>query len=84
TNIDEFITQGVVTKKALKRYLTGVNMDKLKRCGTMDRLETFVKEVFKICHNNYDIQAVKKLDYLTNSCKVPSRSGKNIASNIFL
>ena len=80
-DIDAFITQDVA-KQILKRYLTGTNVDKLKRCGTMDNLETLIKEVLKICYNKYDIQAVKELDHLTINCKVPSRSGKNIASNL--
>ena len=81
TDIDQFITLDV-SKQILKRYLNGTNMEKLKKCGTMDKLVTLVKEVFKICYNNYDIKAVKKLDHLTVNCKVPSKSGKNIASNL--
>ncbi|PKC03538.1 hypothetical protein RhiirA5_380096 [Rhizophagus irregularis] len=75
TEIDEFITH-VVAKQVLKRYLNGTNVDRLIKCGTMDKLETLIKEAFKICYNNYDIQAVKKLDDLTIDCKVPSKSGK--------
>ena len=83
TDIDEFITQDVV-KQILKRYLSGTNMDGLKKCGTMDSLETLIKEAFKIYYKKYDIQAIKKLDYLTIDCKVPSKSGKNIASRLLL
>ena len=57
-DIDAFITQDVA-KQILKRYLTGTNVDKLKRCGTMDNLETLIKKVLKICYDKYDIQAVK-------------------------
>ena len=73
TDIDAFINQDV-TKQILKRYLSGTNMDKLKKCGTMDKLEMLIKEILKICYNNYNIQAVKELDCLTIDCKVPSRS----------
>ena len=52
-DIDAFITQDVA-KKILKRYLTGTNVDKLKRCGTMDNLETLIKEVLKFCYNKYN------------------------------
>ncbi|CAB4493697.1 unnamed protein product [Rhizophagus irregularis] len=83
TEIDEFITRAVA-KQVLKRYLNGTNVDRLIKCGTMDKLETLIKEAFKICYNNYDIQAVKKLDDLTIDCKVPSKSGKNIASKLLL
>ena len=83
TDIDEFITQDVV-KQILRRYLSGTNMDGLKKCGTMDSLETLIKEAFKIYYKKYDIQAIKKLDYLTIDCKVLSKSGKNIASRLLL
>ena len=83
TDIDEFITQDVV-KQILKRYLSGTNMDGLKKCGTMDSLETLIKEAFKIYYKKYDIQAIKKLDYLTIDCKILSKSGKNIASRLLL
>ena len=81
TDIDEFITEAV-TKQILKRYLNGTNVDKLKKCGTLRKLELLIKEAFKICYNNYDIQAIKKLDRLTINCKVPSKSGRNIASKL--
>ena len=83
TDIDEFITQDVV-KQILKRYLSGTNMDRLKKCRTMDCLKTLIKEAFKIYYKKYDIQAVKELDYLTIDCKVLSKSGKNIASRLLL
>ena len=59
-------------------------MDRLKNCGMMDCLETLIKEAFKIYYKKYDIQAIKQLDYLTIDCKVPSKSGKNIASRLLL
>ncbi|CAB4403692.1 unnamed protein product [Rhizophagus irregularis] len=81
TEIDEFITRAVA-KQVLKRYLYGTNVDRLIKCGTMDKLETLIKEAFKICYNNYDIQAVKKLDDLTIDCKVPSKSDEFLSLRI--
>ncbi|CAG8690210.1 35938_t:CDS:10 [Gigaspora margarita] len=81
TNINEFITQEVV-RQVLKRYLSGTNIDRLKRCGTMDKLVTLIREAFKICFNVYSTKAIKELDYITIDCKIPSRSGKNIASRL--
>ncbi|CAG8627679.1 15489_t:CDS:10, partial [Dentiscutata erythropus] len=72
-DINEFITQEV-TVKALKRYLSGANIEKLKKCGTMNQLVKLTKKVFKICFNAYDTKAIKNLDYLTINCKIPSRS----------
>ncbi|CAI2189613.1 18169_t:CDS:1, partial [Funneliformis geosporum] len=83
TDIDEFLTQDVA-KQILKRYLSGTNIDKLRKCGTMDKLVILIKEVFKIYYDKYDIQAVKKLDRIAINCKVASRSGKNIASRLML
>ncbi|CAB5356138.1 unnamed protein product [Rhizophagus irregularis] len=81
TEIDEFITRAI-TKQVLKRYLNGTNVDRLIKCGTMDKLETLIKEAFKICYNNYDIQAVKKLNDLTIDCKVLSKSDEFLSLRI--
>ncbi|RIB19923.1 hypothetical protein C2G38_2180572 [Gigaspora rosea] len=81
TDINEFITQEVV-KQVLKRYLSGTNIDRLKRCGTMNKLVTLIRETFKICFNAYSTKAIKELDYITIDCKIPSRSGKNIVSRL--
>ncbi|KAF0479484.1 hypothetical protein F8M41_023873 [Gigaspora margarita] len=78
-DINEFITQKVVVK-ALKRYLSGANIEKLKKCETIDQLIKLTREIFKICFNAYNTKAIKDLDYLTINCKIPSKSGKNIDS----
>ena len=81
--IEEFLFQEVV-KRILDRYLNGTDKTKLKKCGTMEQLVLFVREAFKIHYTKYNINAIKKLDRITIKCKVPSRSGKNIASRFFL
>lgn len=81
--IEEFLSKEVV-EKILDRYLKGTDKNKLKKCGTMERLVSFVREAFKIYYTKYDIKAIKKLDQITMKCKVPSRSGKNIASSFSL
>lgn len=82
-NITEFISQEVV-EQILFRYLTGTDKVKLKKCGSMEKLVTFVREAFKVHHTKYDIKAIKELDAITMGCKIPSRSGKNIATRISL
>ena len=74
TNLDitEFISQEVV-EQILFRYLTGTDKVKLKKCGTMEKLVMFVREAFKVHHTA-----------ITMGCKIPSRSGKNIATRISL
>ena len=81
--IEEFISQEVV-EEILKNYLKGTNKRKLKQCGTMDQLILFVREAFKVHYAIYDTKAIIRLNYITLDCKVPSRSGKNIASKLSL
>ena len=83
TEIEEFLSQEVV-EQILNRYLTGTDKAKLKKCGTMEQLLLFVREAFKIHYTKYNIKAIKNLDSITVKCKVPSRSGKNIASRFSL
>ena len=81
TEINEFISQEVA-EQILSRYLNGTDIEKLKRCGTMDQLVLLVRKAFKIHYTAYDINAIKELDNITMDCKVPSKSGKNIASKL--
>jgi len=83
TEINEFLSQEVV-ERILDRYLNGTDKTLLKKCGTMEQLVLFVREAFRIHYIKYNINAIKKLDRITMKCKVPSRSGKNIASRFSL
>ena len=67
-----------VAERTLDRYLKGADKNKLKKCGTMEKLILFVIEAFKIHYTKYDIKPIKKLDRITMKCKVPSRSGKTL------
>ncbi|CAG8757022.1 10319_t:CDS:1, partial [Cetraspora pellucida] len=69
-DINEFITHEV-GERLLKRYLSGTNKDKLRRCGTMDTLIKLIKEAFKIFFTAYDTKAIKRLDNLTIGCRIP-------------
>ena len=81
--VNEFISQAVV-ENILSRYLKGTNKRMLKSCGTMDQLVLFVREAFRVHYTAYNVKAIKKLDDITMGFKVPSRSGKNIASKLSL
>ncbi|CAB4396297.1 unnamed protein product [Rhizophagus irregularis] len=83
SEIEEFMTSKVV-EQILYRYLTGTDKTKLKKCGTLERLVLFVREAFKIHYTKYDVKAIKELDNITKNYKVPSRSGKNIATKLSL
>ncbi|CAG8669233.1 2928_t:CDS:2, partial [Funneliformis caledonium] len=78
--IEEFISLEVA-EKILNRYLKGTNINKLKRCGIMERLALMVREAFKVHYISY---STKELDNITVDCMVLSRSGKNIASKLSL
>ncbi|PKB96945.1 hypothetical protein RhiirA5_433974 [Rhizophagus irregularis] len=83
SEIEEFMTSEVV-EQILHRYLKGTNKAKLKKYDTMDRLVLFVREAFRVHYTKYDVKAIKELDNITMDCKVPSRSGKNIALKLSL
>ncbi|CAB4376327.1 unnamed protein product [Rhizophagus irregularis] len=83
SEIEEFMTSEVV-EQILHRYLKGTNKAKLKKYGTMGRLVLFVREAFRVHYTKYDVKAIKELDNITMDCKVPSRSGKNIALKLSL
>lgn len=83
TEIAEFISQDVV-ENVLSRYLTGTDRHGLKRCGTMEKLVQMVREAFIVHYTNYNTKAIKNLDSITKDCRIPSRSGKNIASRLSL
>lgn len=83
SEINEFISQEVV-EQILNRYLKGTNRKKLKSCGTMKQLVLFVREAFRVHYTAYNVKAVKKLDEITIGCKIPSRSGRDIASKVSL
>ncbi|CAG8673037.1 1907_t:CDS:2, partial [Cetraspora pellucida] len=46
SDLNEFVTQEV-TEQILQRYLNGTNVNKIKRCETMDQLIKLIKEVAK-------------------------------------
>ncbi|PKC54018.1 hypothetical protein RhiirA1_543021 [Rhizophagus irregularis] len=83
SEIEEYMTSEVV-EQILYRYLTGTYKTKLKKCGTLEHLVLFVREAFKIHYTKYDVKAIKELDNITKNYKVPSRSGKNIATKLSL
>ena len=81
SEIEEFISQDVV-EKILFRYLPGTNKNKLKKCGTMEKLALFVRKAINVHFTTYDIEGVKELDNITINCKMLSRSSKDIASKL--
>ena len=83
SEINEFMFQEVV-EKVLYRYLSGTDKIRLKKCGTIEKLILMVREAFMVHYKSYNIKAIKTLDNITIGCKVPSRSGKNIASKLSL
>ena len=80
--MNEFISEEVVIKKILRRQLAVVNTNELKKMDSLEKLIEFARETFKIHWKSKDLEAVKKLDYITKGIRIPSRSGLNIANNL--
>ncbi|CAG8716392.1 1403_t:CDS:2, partial [Funneliformis mosseae] len=84
TNLESKNLYLEIAEKILNRYLKGTNINKLKRCGIMERLALMIREAFKVHYIFYNTKAIKELDNITVDCMVPSRSKKNIASKLSL
>jgi hypothetical protein len=59
-------------------------MNELRAQGSMPYLCKFIQHAFAINYSSRDTEKTKTLDTLTKSIKVPSRNGKNFASNLQL
>jgi hypothetical protein len=77
-DVKDFINEGVVLN-TLKRYISATNEAELRRCGSLEKLVSLVRESFKIHWKGKNIERIKDLDNITKNMRVPSRSGKNIA-----
>lgn len=82
--MNDFISEEVVTKRILKRQLAVVDTNELKKMDSFEKLIEFARETFKIHWKSKDLEAVKKLDYITKDIYIPSRSGFNIANNLMV
>ena len=68
----------------LQRWLNATNMNKLRTEGSLRILQRFVRKAFIINYDSRDTEGTKSLDRITRDIVVPSRNGKNIASNLQL
>ena len=86
TDVDDFISREVVTKRILNRYFSAVDISKLPE-NSMNKLIEFSRECFRIAWEEKDetdtkifYGQIKELDRDTERLEIPSRSGKNFAS----
>ena len=77
--IDEALTINV-----LQRWLNGTNMSELRAQNSLYTLQRFIRKVFIINYDSRNTDMTKSLDRITMNIAVPSRNGKNIASNLQL
>jgi len=77
--VDETLTINI-----LQRWLNATNMTELKAQNSLHTLQKFVRRTFFINYNSRDADVTKSLDNLTRNMAVPSRNGRNIASNLQL
>ncbi|EXX60260.1 hypothetical protein RirG_181530 [Rhizophagus irregularis DAOM 197198w] len=59
-------------------------MTKLRDQNSLRVLQRFVRESLIVNYDSRDTDATKSLDKITKKIAVPSRNGKNIASNLEL
>ncbi|GES93354.1 hypothetical protein GLOIN_2v1886077 [Rhizophagus clarus] len=81
--VDKFIDEET-TKIVLRRWLNATRLDELKAEGSLIYLCRFVRSAFFINYRARDPEKTKLLDNITKSIAIPSRNGKNFASNLRL
>ncbi|KAF0500669.1 hypothetical protein F8M41_020205 [Gigaspora margarita] len=72
------------TLDVLNRWLSAMNIDKLRAQNSISHLCKFIQSAFAVNYRSRDIERTRALDRLTKNFAVPSRNGKNFASNIKL
>ena len=73
-----------LTINTLQRWLNATNMTELRAQGSLHTLQRFVQKAFAINYSSRNSDRTKSLDNMTKTMVVPSRNGKNIASNLQL
>lgn len=82
--VNTFISEDVVMKKILKRQLEAVDINKLRRDNSLERLIELSRESIRVSWGGRNLDLIKSLDRITKDMLIPSRSGFNIASNLEL
>ena len=77
--VDEALTINI-----LQRWLNATNIPELKAQNSLYTLQRFVQKAFIINYDSRDTEGTKSLDRITRDIVIPSRNGKNIASNLQL
>ena len=88
SDINDFISREVITKRILNRYFLAVDISELPE-NSMNKLIEFSRECFRIAWEEKDetdtkifYNQIKELNRDTERLEIPSRSGKNFASLI--
>ena len=81
--IKEFIDEDT-TINVLQRWLSATKIDELRARNSLSVLRHFIQEAFIINYTSRDTEKTKTLDNITRKIAVPSRNGKNFASNLQL
>jgi len=68
----------------LRRWLNAVKIDDLRRENSLIYLNNLVKKAVIFNYNIRDPERTKSLDIITRNLAIPSRNGRNIASNLQL
>ena len=82
-DVDDFVDEET-TIDVLKRWLSAVKIDELRANNSLIYLRHLVKRALILNYNTRDTERTKSLDKITQNIAVPSRNGKNYASNLQL
>ncbi|GES80885.1 hypothetical protein GLOIN_2v1840951 [Rhizophagus clarus] len=77
--VDEALTMNV-----LQRWLNATNINELKVQNSLCMLQKFIRKALIVNYDSRDTTKTKYLDKITKNIAVPSRNGRNIASNLYL
>ena len=81
--IISFVNEFVIAQ-VLSRWLNATNADELHNLGSMSHLYKFIQYAFTVNYSARNTEKIKTLDKLMKDIRMPSRNGKNFASNLRL
>jgi len=82
-DVDDFVNEET-TISVLKRWLNATKIDELRSNDSLIYLSHLVKRALVLNYTIRDTERTKSLDRITINIAVPSRNGKNYASNLRL
>jgi len=82
-DVDDYVDEET-TMSVLKRWLNAVKIGELRANNSLIYLRHLVKRALVLNYTIRDTERTKTLDKITQNIAVPSRNGRNYASNLRL